>query len=103
MDSQVVSSAIAVVGTLVGTLGGALIGYFAQREAKKVDVLERRLERYRNEIRARQAEEESAAKWLYSLNAAKSALAAKRELRRRTEAESGLRPFIGPREMNSNS
>jgi ABC-type phosphate transport system auxiliary subunit len=99
MDAQVVSSAVAVVGTL----GGALIGALSQREAKKISMLERRLERYRNEIRARQAEEEAAARWLFSLNASTSELAAKRELRRRTEVESGLRPFIGPKEMGHNS
>jgi len=103
MDGQAVSSAVAVVGTLVGTLGGALIGAFAQREAKKIGALERRVERYRNEIRARQAEEDAAARWLFSLNASTSELAAKRELRRRTEVESGLRPFIGPKEMGKNS
>jgi hypothetical protein len=99
MDAQFVSSAIAVVGTL----GGALIGTLSQREAKKIGRLERRLKRYSDEIRARQAEEAAAARWLFSLNASTSELAAKRELRRRTEVESGLRPFIGPKEMGYNS
>jgi hypothetical protein len=99
MNGQVVSSVIAVVGTLAG----AVIGALSQREAKKIGVLERRLERYKDEIRARQAEEETAAKWLCSLlTPAKSELAVKRELRRRTELESGLRPFMGPKEMNPN-
>jgi hypothetical protein len=97
MNGQVVSSVIAVIGTLAG----AVIGALSQREAKKIGVLERRIERYKREIRARQAEEETAAKWLCSLlPPGSSALAAKRQLRRRTEKESGLRPFIGPKEMN---
>ena len=98
MDMQVISSVVAVVGTL----GGALIGAFSQRDAKKIVVLKQSIERYKNEIRARQAEEETAAEWLFSLNASTSALAAKNALRDRTEAASGLRPFIPPGEMNPN-
>ena len=95
MDTQVVSSVVAVVGTL----GGALIGAFAQREAKKIGKLERKVERYEDEIRARQVEEDAAAEWLFSLNASTSAQAVKIELRDRTEQECGLRPVITPSQM----
>jgi 2-phospho-L-lactate guanylyltransferase (CobY/MobA/RfbA family) len=99
MDNQVISSAIAVLGTL----GGALIGVFAQREARKVRRLEVQVDRYRREIRARQAEEEVAAIWLSKcLVPAITPLAAKRELRNRTEKEKGVRPFIAPREVTGN-
>jgi len=100
MNAQIVSAAVGVVGTLVGTLGGALIGALTQREARKTEALKNKVERYRTEIRARQAEEEVAAEWLFSLGAANTALAAKRTLRRKTEEKRGVRPVIGPKEVN---
>lgn len=95
MEGQIIASIVAVVGTLGGTLIGALI----QREAKKIASLERRVERYRVEIRARQAEEDVAALWLLELGASNSERAAKLTLRQRTETERGIRPSIGPAEM----
>lgn len=58
--------------------------------------LEKRVQRYNNEIRARQAQEDIAAEWLYELGVASSARAAKLLLRDRTEERRGLRPEIGP-------
>lgn len=52
MDSQIVASVIAVLGTL----GGAAVTAWVQRESKKIAALERRVERYKAEIRARQAQ-----------------------------------------------
>ena len=57
MDSQIVASVIAVLGTL----GGAAVTAWVQRETKNVAALERRVERDKNEIRARQAQENVAA------------------------------------------
>lgn len=95
MDGQIIASVVAVVGSLGGTLIGALI----QREGKKLAALERRIERYRLEIQARQAEEDIAAAWLVELGAANSERAAKLALRQRTEIARGIRPSIGPGEM----
>ena len=94
MDSQIIAAAIAVVGTL----GGGMVTAWAQRDAKKMATLEKRIERYRNEIRARQAQEDIAA-GLYEIGAASSARAAKTLLRDRTEELRGLRPDIGPSEV----
>lgn len=95
MDGQIIASVVAVVGSL----GGALIGAMIQREGKKLAALERRIERYRLEIQARQAEEDIAAAWLVELGAANSERAAKLALRQRTEIARGIRPCIGPGEM----
>lgn len=92
MDSQIIAAAIAVVGTL----GGGLVTVWAQREAKKMASLEKRIQRYSNEIRARQAQEDIAAEWLCELGVASSERAAKLLLRDRTEERRGLRPEIGP-------
>ena len=92
IDAQIISAAIAVAGTF----GGALVGVLVQRDAKKMAALERRVQRYQHEIRARQAEEDVAAEWLSELGAGNSVLAAKRMLRDRTEERRGLRPGIGP-------
>ena len=83
---------------VVGSLGGTLIGVlFSEKE--KLAALERRIERYRLEIQARQAEEDVAAAWLVELGAANSERAAKLALRQRTEIARGIRPSIGPGEM----
>ena len=47
MDGQIIASIVAVLGSL----GGALIGALIQREGKKLAALERRIERYRLEIK----------------------------------------------------
>ena len=92
MDSQIIAAAIAVVGTL----SGGLVTVWAQRESKKMASLEKRVQRYNNEIRTRQAQEDIAAEWLYELGVASSARAAKLLLRDRTEERRGLRSEIGP-------
>ena len=95
MDSQIVAAVIAVLGTL----GGAAVTAWVQRETKKVAALERRVERYKNDIRARQAQENVAAEWLVELGVANTFHAAKRMLRDRTEQRRGIRPSIGPAEV----
>jgi hypothetical protein len=95
MDSQIVASVIAVLGTL----GGAAVTAWVQRETKKIAALERRVERYKAEIRARQAQEDVAAEWLAELDVANTPRAAKTLLRERTEQRRGIRPSIGPAEV----
>ena len=85
MDSQIVASVIAVLGTL----GGAAVTAWVQRESKKIAALERRVERYKAEIRARQAQ----------VDVANTPRAAKTLLRERTEQTRGIRPSIGPAEV----
>lgn len=95
MDNQVIAALIAVFGTL----GGAFVTSWVQRDSKKITSLQRRVDRYRVEIRARQAEEDVAAEWLAELGAATSARAAKTLLREKTEQQKGLRPGVGPAEV----
>jgi hypothetical protein len=76
MSSDVISALIGALSVAAGTI----LGYWLQREANKIAALERRVERYREDIRARQAEEIVAATWLHELgvggtqNSAKMAL-----------------------------
>lgn len=95
MDNQVIASVIAVLGTL----GGAFITAWVHRESKKIASLERKVERYKAEIRARQAEENVAAEWLSELGVAITPRAVKTLLRERTEQRAGLRPSVGPAEV----
>jgi hypothetical protein len=95
MDSQVIASLIAVLGTL----GGAFVTAWVQRDSKKITLLESKVGRYRTEIRARQAEEDVAAEWLAELGAATTPRAAKTLLRERTEQQKGIRPGVGPAEV----
>lgn len=95
MDSQIIAVAIAVVGTL----GGRMVTAWAQRDVKKMATLEKRIQRYRNEIRARQAQENIAAEWLLDIGTASSARVANTLLRDLTEERRGLRPDIRPSEV----
>lgn len=95
MDSQVTASLIAVLGTL----GGAFLTSWVHRDSKKIASLQRRVDRYRAEIRARQAEEDVAAEWLADLGAATTPRSAKTLLREKTEQQKGLRPGVGPAEV----
>ncbi len=95
MDNQVIAALIAVFGTL----GGAFVTSWVQRDSKKITLLQTKVDRYRAEIRARQAEEDVAAEWLAELGAATTPRAAKTLLREKTEQQKGLRPGVGPAEV----
>jgi len=89
----------AVAIAVAGTFGGAWVTAWAQREAKKTAALEKRIQRYRNEVRTRLTEEDVVADWLAELGAANSARAAKTLLRDHAEERRGLNPGIGPSEV----
>jgi hypothetical protein len=57
MNAQVMT----VVGTLGGSLVTGLMTFFTNRDARRMRRLERRLARYKLEIRSRQKEEDTAA------------------------------------------
>lgn len=95
MDTQIASSLIA----LLGTLAGAYLGIWSQRETKRIKSMERRIDRYKQEIRARQAEEDIACEWLVETGLATSIRAAQLALRERTESQRGLRPTVPPSEV----
>ena len=95
MDSQVIASVNAVLGTLCG----AFVTVWVQRETKKVAELENLIKRYKAEIHARQDEEEAAILWLVALGQADTSFSAKLMLRNRAEKIRGLRPSIGPAEV----
>jgi hypothetical protein len=56
MDVHISAAIIAVLGTL----GGGIIGWLSQRDARNIARLERKVAKYAEEIRARQAEEDVA-------------------------------------------
>lgn len=95
MDPQIISSLVAVVGTLTG----ALIGNWSRQQTKKLAKLELKVERLVKEIEARQAEEEVAASWLAEIGVASSTHAAKLSLRQRTEDKYHVRPSMSPSDL----
>lgn len=97
MDSQVSASIIAVIGTVLG----ALVVVWSNRQSEKIARYEKRIEKYKAEIIARQYEEEVAANWLFDIGVSTSAIAAKKELRKRTLEMKGTRPKISPSEISS--
>jgi seryl-tRNA(Sec) selenium transferase len=104
MSDPIIVSIVGVIGTAVGSLGGAFIGAYMQRNAKrdeqKIERLKRKVEQLTLEIVARQEEEEIAAEWLVELNPKFSALAAKRALRDRTEERREVRPKMSRSDLN---
>ena len=85
--------------TLIGTLAGTGLGIWSQRETKRLAGMERRIDRYKQEIRARQAGEDIACQWLVEVGAAQTHRTAMFALRQRTEDERGIRPAISPNEV----
>jgi hypothetical protein len=103
MSDPIIVSIVGVVGIVVGSLGGALIGALIQRDSKrnerKIGVLEQKVERYEAEIKATHAVEEVAEAWLVELGHEWSPRAAMLHLRRRTLEQRGVRPKISPGEL----
>lgn len=99
MDSQIVSSALLVLGTLGAALGTSWINANTQRDAKKMDRLERKVEKYRKDIIARMEVEDAAAKWLFESHIAPSEKSAFLELRERAKSKCGLRPTVHPSDV----
>jgi len=106
MSDPIIVSIVGVIGTVVGSLGGACIGALIQRDSKrhekKIEALKQQVERFRKEIKARHAVEEVAEAWLVELGLEKSPRAAMLHLRRRTVEKrgDGARPKISPSEFD---
>ena len=90
MQTEIIAALLGMSGVLLGSL----FGYLSQREAKKMQMMQRRIDRYRSEIRARIAVEEAAIAWLIESGVSGSPQVVKVKLRDRTEVSSGLRPVI---------
>ena len=97
MTDGIISALIAAGSTL----SGILITLLSQREVRRMAWLERKVTRYSDEIRARQAEENVASKWLVELNVFDTELGAKRALRKRTFEETNLSVSVGPAEVRN--
>ena len=95
MLGEIVSSIILVIGTL----GGAFIGVWSQREARRLDRLQRRVEALTAEIDARQCEEETACRWLVELGVNPTKYGAKLTLRERTYQEFARKPHMSPSDL----
>lgn len=95
MQTEIIAALLGMAGVLLGSL----FGYLSQREAKKMQLMQLRIDRYRTEIRARIALEEAAIDWLIELGVSSSPQAVKIKLRDRTEASYGLRPVVPPSEV----
>jgi hypothetical protein len=95
MDSTLASSLIGLIGALLGSL----LTFLAQRDIKRVNALEHKVDKLRREVIARQAQERVVCEWLVELGQAKSAQAAQIALRNRTEQATDLRPSMSPSQL----
>ena len=82
---------------IVGLIGliGSVIGYMSGKYASKIDRLEAKIVALKEEIQARQCEEDVACEWISSLTESSEA-SIKLTLRDDTEAKCGLRPSLTP-------
>lgn len=97
MDSVTISSLIGVLGTLLGSL----ITLLSQRDIRKISSMERKIDKLRREVIARQAQENVICQWLVELGQAKSVQSAQISLRNRAEQETGLRPSMSPSHLKT--
>lgn len=87
---------IALIGnavTLLVAIGGWVFSYFVYRDAKRMEALERKTDKYANEIKARIALEGVACDWISELNS-ESAQSVKMKLRDKAESAVGMRPTM---------
>lgn len=95
MDTSIVIALIALVGSIISSY----VSYGASVKSKMLDKLIIANAKLKDEIRARQHEEDTMVKWLVELNAAKSELSAKHILRARTKSEYNVSPSMSPSEV----
>ena len=88
------------VVTLLVAIGGWLVAYLMQREAKGRKRLEDRVVRLEAEVRARIALEKAACDWLAE-STARTPDAIKRDLRSRAQERSGLRPKMSDSDLTT--
>jgi hypothetical protein len=92
---------IALLGylvTLLVAIGGWVFAYHIHRDAKRLDQLERKTTRLKEEVRARIALEKTACHWLGDLTA-RTPRSVQLELRTRNQERSGLRPKLSENDL----
>lgn len=95
MEKEVVASIIAGSAGVAGAIVGGLFSWLLQRDTKAREGDRKRIEKLRKEVRARIALEKAAVKWIAELkNIEGEGVGVKRELRDRTQQQSGLRPIL---------
>lgn len=99
MTETVLVALIANVMTLLVAIGGWVLTYKLQCDARRQARLERQVEKLGQEVRARIALEKAACEWLGEVTQ-RTAESAKRELRRRAQERSGLRPKLSDSDLN---
>ena len=91
MSETLLMASVGYVVTLIVAIGGWVLGYRMQSEAKRLARLQRKISQLESEVYARIALEKSACEWLAELTG-RTPEAIKRELRFRSQERSGLRP-----------
>lgn len=81
-------------------IGGWVYGWAMHRDANTRDRLRKRVSKLEDEVRARIEVENSANEWIAELTK-KTPQGAMLEVRKRAEENSGLRPKLTPRDLES--
>jgi len=101
VDSHDVISIVAILATVIGSLGAAWISRDAQRKNEKINKLEKKVQNYRDEIIARIALERSAIRWI-EINGQISFDSAQNILRTKASRICGIRPKMTPSDFDWN-
>ncbi len=94
IDTQIVVAIIAVSGTLLGVL----ISHWGNLRNNRIKKLEDRIVIYKNEIKARQCQENIASEWISNLTN-ESEQTVKIKLRDLTENKCSIRPSMKPTDL----
>ncbi len=98
MNDSIYISIVSNLVTFLVAIGGWIFSYFVLRDSKRLLRLERSIEKYKNEIRARIYEENIACNLIAELDCT-PAQTIKKNLRDRTESEFGIRPNMKPSDL----
>lgn len=99
MNENLLLALLGQIVTLFIAIGGWVFAYRMHNNSKRIQVLEKKIVKLENEVRSRIALEKSACDWLAEV-CDRSSDAIKRELRTRTQKQSGLRPKMSPSDLD---
>lgn len=100
MSGDVTVAIIGSTTTMVVALGGWAFAFMMQKRSSKLAQLERRIDRFSEEVRARIAMERTACEWLAEATD-RTPDSIKRELRTRTKDRTGFRPRMSDSDLDT--
>jgi hypothetical protein len=100
MDANILSAIIAGGAAIAGAVVGGVFPWLSQRDKKERERAAKRIERLKEEVRARIALEKAAIDWILELKGSvQQGAGVQRELRNRAQDKTGLRPKMAESDL----